>query len=350
MVIVYVLALIVSLFLVIKTADIFIDNLVEIGEAKGISQIILGVTVSAIGTSLPEFGSAMIAILSGTPDIGVGVVIGSNIWNIAGILGISAFVAGVIETSQDELKRDGLMTLITALILMFFMIFLTKLNAAVGIIMITAYCVYFWFLIKKQKEHSLQQKNYAKNSENGNEKDTKIQEFKLENKAKNEIKNGINGTTKGKHYNLKRNYVMGLVGIAGLVIGCKIMVWSGVGIAEIMNIPQMIIGLFALAIGTSAPELVVTLGSAMKRLHSLSMGTILGSNIFNILIGIGFPSLFLAIPVERLSVTFDAPVMILVTLLLLIMASRKKKLTRWAGLVLMLVYIAYITIRIYISV
>ncbi|AEG17556.1 calcium/sodium antiporter [Methanobacterium paludis] len=341
MVIVYVLALIASLFLVIKTADVFVDNLVEIGEAKGISQIILGVTASAVGTSLPEFGSAIIAILSGTPDIGVGVVIGSNIWNIAGILGISAFVAGVIETNKEELRRDGIMTLITALILMFFMIFMTKLNAAVGIIMIAAYCVYLWFLIKKQKEHSLEQKNNAENAENEN---LKIED-EVENRDENEIKEGIK-----KEHNLKRNYIMGLVGIAGLVIGCKIMVWSGVGIAEIMNIPQMIIGLFALAIGTSAPELVVTLSSAMKRLHSLSMGTILGSNIFNILIGIGVPSLFMAIPIERLSVTFDAPVMIFVTSLLLIMASRKKKLTRWAGLVLMLVYIAYITIRIYISV
>ncbi len=342
MVIVYVLALIASLFLVIKTADIFVDNLVEIGEAKGISQIILGVTASAVGTSLPEFGSAIIAILSGNPDIGVGCVIGSNIWNIAGILGISAFVAGVIETNKEELRRDGLMTLITALILMFFMIFMTKLNAAVGIIMIAAYCVYLWFLIKKQKEHSLEQRDNAKNAENEN--------IEIEDEVENRDKNEIKDETKSKKHNLKRNYIMGLVGIAGLVIGCKIMIWSGVGIAEIMNIPQMIIGLFALAIGTSAPELVVTLSSAMKRLHSLSMGTILGSNIFNILIGIGVPSLFMAIPIEKLSVTFDAPVMIFVTSLLLIMASRKKKLTQWAGLVLMLVYIAYITIRIYISV
>ena len=324
MVIIYVLAMIVSLILVIKTADIFVDNLVAIGEAKGISQIILGVTASAVGTSLPEFGSAVIAILSGTPDIGVGVVIGSNIWNIAGILGISAFVAGFIKTGREELMRDGLMTLLTALILMFFMIFMTKLNAAVGIVMIVAYCIYLWILIKKQKEHSSEIK----------------EKEKIENNVSNE----------SKHPDLKKNYVLSMVGILGLVIGCKIMVWSGVEIANVMNIPQMIIGLFALSIGTSAPELVVTLSSAMKKLHSLSMGTVLGSNIFNILIGIGVPSLFLAIPIDRLSMTFDAPVMIFVTSLLLIMTARKKKLTRWCGLVLMLIYLAYIIIRISISV
>lgn len=324
MAIIYILAMIVSLILVIKTANIFIDNLVAVGEAKGISQTILGVTASAVGTSLPEFGSAIIAISSGTPDIGVGVVIGSNIWNIAGILGISAFVAGFIKTGKDELKRDGLMTLLTALILMFFMIFMTQLNAIVGIIMIITYCIYFGILIKKQKEHNKE----------GEEKE------KIENDVKNKI----------EPPDLKKNYILILVGIIGLAIGCKIMVWSGVEIANVLKVPQMIVGLFALSIGTSGPELVVTLSSAMKRLHSLSMGTVLGSNVFNILIGIGVPSLFLAIPVEPLSVTFDAPVMIIVTSLLLIMAARKKKLTRWGGLVLMLIYLVYITVRISLSV
>jgi cation:H+ antiporter len=324
MAIIYILAMIVSLILVIKTANIFIDNLVAVGEAKGISQTILGVTASAVGTSLPEFGSAIIAISSGTPDIGVGVVIGSNIWNIAGILGISAFVAGFRKTGKDELKRDGIMTLLTALILMFFMISMTQLNAIVGIIMIITYCIYFGILIKKQKEHNKE----------GEEKE------KIENDVKNKI----------EHPDLKKNYILILVGIIGLAIGCKIMVWSGVEIANVLKVPQMIVGLFALSIGTSGPELVVTLSSAMKRLHSLSMGTVLGSNVFNILIGIGVPSLFLAIPVEPLSVTFDAPVMIIVTSLLLIMAARKKKLTRWGGLVLMLIYLVYITVRISLSV
>jgi cation:H+ antiporter len=324
-VLLYISALIASLLLVIKSADVFVDNLVEIGEAKGISHVILGVTASAIGTSLPEFGSAMIAVLSGSPDIGVGVVIGSNIWNIAGILGISAFVAGVIKTGEEELKRDGLMTLITALILMFFMILMDKITAIVGAILITVYLFYLWILIRKQKEDS---KKCAEN----NEIETK----------NNEIEN--------KSHNLKKNTLKVMVGVSGLVIGCRILVWSGVEIAEIMNIPQMMIGLFALGIGTSAPELVVTLTSAMKRLHSLSLGTVLGSNVFNILIGIGVPSLFVAIPIERLSVTFDAPVMIFVTVLLLILALRNMKLTRWGGLILMFTYLAYIIIRIYISV
>ena len=102
--------LVIALIIVIKSADVFVDNLVDIGGALGISQIILGVTASAIGTSLPEFGSAMIASLTGSTDIGVGCVIGSNIWNIAGILGISATAAGIIRADTSGISRDGLVT------------------------------------------------------------------------------------------------------------------------------------------------------------------------------------------------------------------------------------------------
>ncbi len=91
-------------------------------------------------------------------------------------------------------------------------------------------------------------------------------------------------------------------------------------IEELTGVPQIIMGLFALAIGTSLPELVVTLRSAMKKMHSLSIGTVLGSNIFNILIGIGIPSLFMTIPVDKLAVSFDAPVMIGVTALLILLS------------------------------
>lgn len=327
--IIMVAAIIVSLVIVIKSADLFVDNVVDIGEHVGISQVILGVTASAIGTSLPEFGSAMMSVLSGSPDLGVGVVIGSNIWNIAGILGITAFVAGYIKTGKEELRRDGLMTLFTALILFFFMLLGNSITRVAGIILVIAYLIYLWLLLKAQR----------KNNEEGKEV---VESDKKEGENKDD-------TNDSKPFNMKKKVVLTVVGMLGLVIGCKIMVWGGVGIAEIANIPEMIIGLFALGIGTSIPELVVTLSAAMKRLHGLSMGTVLGSNVFNILIGIGVPSLFVAIPVEKLSVTFDAPFMIFVTALLLLLSVKNKKLSRVGGIILIAVYLIYIISRLYIS-
>jgi len=315
-------ALAVSLILVIKSADLFVDNLIEIGSSLGISHIILGVTASAMGTSLPEFGSALIASLSGSVDIGVGTVIGSNIWNIAGILGISATVAGGIVTSKEGLNRDWLMTLITGLILLFFMLF-GDINWIAAVVMIAAYAVYLWILIKSQRKKS--------------ESTFKPDEYFKKDEIPKE--NSVD----------KKKILFALLGLAGLIVGCRILVYSGVELARIAGIPEMIMGLFTLAIGTSIPELVVTLSSAMKGLHDLSIGTVLGSNTFNILIGIGVPALILGVPVERLSVVFDAPVMILVTVLLMVLIrTGNMKLNRSGGIILMGTYLSYAIIRIFI--
>lgn len=307
--------LIISLIIVIKSADIFVDNLVDIGGALGISQIILGVTAAAIGTSLPEFGSAMIASLSGSVDIGVGTVIGSNIWNIAAILGISAIAAGTIRTDSSGINRDGLMTLATGIILIIFMLF-GDINWIASVVMIALYIFYLWRLIKSQKEYK-----------------------------KGKIKEEITYESHEKKPIDKKKIGFVILGLAGLIVGCRILVYSGVELARIAGIPEMIMGLFTLAIGTSIPELVVTLSSAMKGLHELSIGTILGSNTFNILIGIGIPALIIDIPVEKLSLTFDAPVMIFVTVLLLFLVKRSGKLTRNGGIILLATYISYAAIR-----
>jgi len=139
--------------------------------------------------------------------------------------------------------------------------------------------------------------------------------------------------------------------LIGLIIGCRILVFSGVELARIAGIPAMIMGLFTLAIGTSIPELVVTLSSAMKGLHDLSIGTVLGSNTFNILIGIGIPALVMTVPVEPLSLTFDAPVMLFITILLMVLIrAGKMKLNRIAGIILVASYITYAVFRLFILV
>jgi cation:H+ antiporter len=338
--IIYIVLLIVALIVVIKSADIFVDSLVEVGESLGISQIILGVTASAIGTSLPEFGSAMIAVFSGNPDIGVGVVIGSNIWNIAGILGISSLAAGYIFVKKEELKRDGLMTLLTAVILLIFMVMFNEITRVVGVILVVAYIIYLYILIKSQQKKSKPEDSDVEETETSTGSDEP-----KKSSSENVLVEEVIGSGRSRN----KNILISLVGLAGLIIGSRLLVYSGVEIGELTGVPQIIMGLFALAIGTSMPELVVTLRSAMKKMHSLSIGTVLGSNIFNILIGIGIPSLFMNIPVDKLAVSFDAPVMIGVTALLILLSYRKSKLSRIGGAVLVTVYIAYIVTRIYLS-
>lgn len=287
------------------------DRIVDIGRALGISQIILGLTVAAAGTSLPEFGSAMISVLTGSPDMGVGVVIGSNIWNIAGIIGISAILSCAVTTDSDEIRRDGFFGLLSTLILSVFMLMGT-IGPFTGVVLISIYIVYISLLIMKQRRYY------------------------------------TNHMIEGGDAN-RKTIATAILSFVGLVVFCRVLVYSAVEIAGILNVPEIIIGLFALAIGTSLAELFVAVSSAMKRMCSLSLGTVLGSNIFNILIGIGVPSLFVKIAVEPLSVMLDAPVLIGVTLTVMYFMWTDMELRREEGVALLSIYIIYAMLRIAIT-
>jgi cation:H+ antiporter len=318
-VIILVVALIISLIIVIKSADIFVDNIVEIGLALGISEIILGVTASAIGTSLPEFGSAMVAILTGTPDMGLGVAIGANIWNIGGILGISAIFASIITTQTEELHRDGVMAFLTAIILAVSLFLVGNISFILGIILIVIYVIYVWILIRAQKN----------NKKNNN---TKIDE-----NTSKDIKKTLS----------KKTILFAVLGLIGLAVGCRAIVYCTVELSTMANISEGLAGIL-LAFGTTTPEFFTVLTSAKKGLNSLAIGTVFGSNIFNILIGLGIPSLLVTISVEPITTYFDAPVMVLITGLLLLLIKRGMKLTRVEGVILVTFYIIYMFTRLFI--
>lgn len=329
-VVILIVALIVSLIIVIKSADVFVDNIVEIGLALGISEIILGVTASAVGTSLPEFGSAMIAILTGTPDMGVGVAIGANIWNVGGILGISAIFAGLITTQGEELRRDGVMAFLTALVLTVSLFLFGNISFVLGIILIIMYGVYLWILIRAQKNNKNKEIECCDISEETSQ-EGKSQEGKYQ-----DSKKSLNTKT----------IIFAVLGLVGLAIGCRAIVYCTVELSTMANISEGLAGIL-LAFGTTTPEFFTVLSSAKKGLNSLAIGTVFGSNIFNILIGLGIPALFVNIPVEPITTYFDAPVMVLITLLLLILIKRGMKLTRVEGVILVLAYVIYMFTRLF---
>jgi cation:H+ antiporter len=385
------IVLIVSLIIVIKAADIFVDNIVKVGAALGISQLILGVTIVPLGTTLPEFGSSFLATIGGSPEMGVGIVLGSNIWNVAGILGITATITGFLKSDRKSLTRDGVVAIITTIILLTLMIVsvITKTYVISGIASISfiiLYIFYFRIIIKDQKEYickiSNEDKNIANeegiNCENNestdynsliNEtaitiKDTSIEENIAitgeytpntdENIAITERdiavteENNTSNSKEKKKLNIK-NIVFAIVAIACLGITCHYLIESAEKLAIIFGIPEDIMGLFTLAIGTSIPELVVTLSSAIKGLHDISMGTIFGSITLNMLIPIGILSLFVPIQVEPISLYFDAPVMLFVVAsTLIILKYNNLKLNRISGLYLIGVYIAYAGLRLFV--
>jgi cation:H+ antiporter len=313
---IFIIILIVSLIAVIKSADVFVENLVEIGSVLGISEVILGVTAAAMGTSLPEFGSAMIAILTGSPDVGVGCALGANIWNIGGILGISALVTGTITTRKVDIQRDGLMAFLTALILFIFLFIFGNINLFAGIILISLYMAYLYYLINSQKK------------------------FKNENIEKSIAKN------KNESVNFRKKVFLVILSIICLGIGCRILVYATVELSIIFSIPEIFAGIL-LAFGTTAPEFFTVMTSARRGLSSLAVGTVLGSNIFNIMIGLGVPALLVTIPVEKITIFYDAPALLIITLTLLLLLRRKYKISKMESLVLVLFYIIYIILRIF---
>ncbi len=325
-ILIYITILIVGLFIVIKSANVFVDNIVIIGKLKGISEIVLGVTTAAVGTSLPEFGSTMIAVLTGNVDIGLGTALGSNIWNIGGILGITALIAGTIICKKKDFLRDGSMTLITTIILFIAVSFFNKINRITGIILVIVYLIYLYILIKTAEKEE-KEKEKIKTEEHP-DIINKISEEKEETKS------------------FFKLILYALVGIVGLVVGCNLLVSSMTNLSALLSIPQIISGLI-LGVATSIPELVTAFTSVRKGLNSLAIGTVLGSNTFNIMIGLGLPALITDIPVELSIIQYDIPMVLGITVLLLILGSRGYKINKKDGFIIFAFYIIYCIGKVY---
>ena len=339
---------IISLLIVIKAADIFVDNVLKVGTAMGVSQVLLGITAVAMGTSLPEYGSALISSLSDIGSMGVGIVIGSNIWNLAGILGIAALITGNIKADEKFIKRDGLMAVLVGIVLFGVMIavFLTESDIAskIGsVVMMLVFVLYLRILF---------------NDQNKEIKEKHIEERISEIKESIEIDENTpffekiikKRILKRKGKSLKLGDILYLLGgLIGIIIGCELLVHSATELADIFGIPEIIIGLFLIGITTSFPELVITVTSAVKGLHGMAIGNIIGTAAFNILIGVGIPAFIVTMPVDPVSLYFDAPYMIALYILVLILVKHNgMKLTRSTGLILVSLYILYTILRLFV--
>ena len=335
---------IIASIIVIKAADIFVDNVLKVGTALGVSQILLGITAVAMGTSLPEYGSALISSLSNADGMGVGLVIGSNIWNLAGILGISAVITGYIKADEKFIKRDGLMAVVVGIILFFVMIavFVTgsDLVSKMGaVLMILVFFYYLRILIRDQKKD-------IENTEADKEKIAKNEESIG---TIHEDISGIEESGDKKTPLKKRNILYLFIGLISIIIGCELLVHSAMDLADIFGVPQIIMGLFLLAITTSFPELVITVTSAMKGLHGMAIGNIIGTAAFNILIGIGIPAFIVTMPVDPIALYFDAPFMIATYVIAIILVKYNgMKLTRSTGIFLVLLYVLYVILRLFV--
>ncbi|WP_292464640.1 calcium/sodium antiporter [Methanolobus sp.] len=302
-----VVLLILSLLMITKGADWFVESAVSISEKSGIPKIIVGATIVSLATTSPEFAVSATAAYMGHVDLSVGNAVGSAICNIGLILGLIVAIRA-IPIDKHSFIRKGAFMVISAV-----MLILTtldgKLSAIDGLLLLIVFMGFMYYNYKLQRAIF-----------DGNE----------------------NKRERTPLHEMKRDVLFFATGALMVVIGSNILVDAGIAIAEWLGVPQMLIGLTLVALGTSLPELITAVSSLLKGHQDISIGNILGANIMDITLVLGVSSQIRALEILPQSLMYDFPIMLLIMVLLVIFGITKRKLERWEGGLLMGVYFAYI--------
>ena len=317
------LMIIISLFVLVKGADYLVDGSSDFARFMKISPVIVGLTIVAFGTSLPEFIVSLFSALSGQADISIGNIIGSNIANITLILGVSAIIAKKINLKSKTLIYEFPFLMFSGFLLLIlandFFIFgknTLSLGRMDGAILITAFLLFMYYIFKTIKS------------------DKKVikKEFKEEYKHKNPLWKNI-------------SYMVG--GIVALVIGGKLFTTYAGQLSALAGLSQSFIGLTIAALGTSLPELAASGVAAWKGHGDIAIGNVVGSNIFNVLLVLGATTLIKPIEVNASVLSVDAVIMIFVSLLFLVFATKDLDINRKEGITLLSIYVLYIAFLIW---
>ena len=309
--IINIILLIIGFILLIKGADLFVDGASSTAQNFKIPKIIIGLTIVAFGTSAPELAVSTKAVLSGSSDIVLGNVVGSNILNILLILGISSLFSpmGVKDnTVRKEIPLTILFsTLLTVLSFdnMFDKSITNVITRTDGIVILLFFLIFVYYLIEVMRK----------------DKNNKIKEK--------------------PRFNLLYSIILTILGLAGVVVGSNFVVENAVSIAKILNVSEKMISLTIVAFGTSLPELVTSVQAARKHENDIAIGNIIGSNIFNIGIVIGVPATFIGSVNVGTFNYIDMFAMIFSAIILFILTFRKGKIDRNEGLIMLALFIFY---------
>ena len=288
-------------FMLVKGADYFVDGAAGIATKFGIPQLVVGLTIVAMGTSAPEAAVSITGAMNGAADISVGNVVGSNILNILIILGITGFITSVAVQKSTLMIEMPFMMAITVLLILLGMSGneLTFFEGILFWVCFIAYLAYLYVLAKKGTEEEATEDRPV---------------WKL--------------------------ILFILIGGAVVVWGANISVDAATALAQAIGISEKFIGLTIVALGTSLPELVASVTAAKKGNADIAIGNIVGSNIFNILFVLGTSALITPIPYKS-SFLIDGIIALAAGVLLWIATIRKKELNRTWGIIMLLGYAAY---------
>lgn len=299
--------------LLLGGAEVMVRGAVALARRFGISTLVIGMTVMAFGTSAPELLVSLNAALSGAPGLAVGNVVGSNIANILLILGAAALVTPIACVST-ELRRNGLILLAGTLIFSA-LSFRGVVDVWSGAVLLIAFSYFLWNSYKREAAGEGAAGGMA----------------------------GEVGDSGMPPANLLVAVLMFLAGLAALLAGSELVVRGGVAAARLFGVSEAVIGLTVVALGTSLPELVVSVVAAYRGHPDVALGNVVGSNLFNVLGVIGVVAVITPVTVEARVLNFDLWIMIGATLLLLpFMTGGLRQIGRAPALAFLIMYIAYI--------
>lgn len=298
-----IIAFFIGLYCLIKGSDVFVDGAANAALKIGVSEHIIGITLVAFATSLPELAASVVASVQHESVLAFGNVIGSNIANICLVLGFSALIIK-ITPSRESLRDVAFMNLVV-LLLILLVYFDRRIDKIDALLFFFAFALYFIRLYRTMRVGTSQKKGP-----------------------------------------IKKEMVMIFIGFAGVIIGAWLMVYGAVKIAHFFAISTAIIGLTIVAIGTSLPELATSVVAAFKGKIEISIGNVLGSNIINVLLVLGVAAMFNDIDLHVLPDNGDLliqttfPILIFASLLTFIYA--KRKISKIHGIFLLGIYALFI--------
>lgn len=290
---------------VLLGADRLTEGAVAVAERLRIPQIVIGLTVVAMGTSMPEFTVSLVAALKGTPDLAVGNVVGSNVFNAFAIVGVAAMIAPMTILSLT-VKRDLPFALVAALLLVVFGLDgnIGRLDAAALFLL---FVIYMIITVRQARAEAKSEDNPAPATQK----------------------------------NLMLSIFWLLIGLTALVLGSSQFVDGASAVAQSLGVSQAVIGLTIVAMGTSLPELATSVVAARKGNSGIAMGNVIGSNVFNILFIIGTTGVISPMRISGIT-SVDYMMLVLSMLALWLFSYTRLRIERWEGGALLAVFLGYL--------
>ena len=306
------LFLVVGLVLLVKGADWLVDGASKLAKRLGVTDLVIGLTIVAFGTSMPEFVVNMVSVADGATDLAITNILGSNIINTLVILGCSALVCPLVA-QRSTIRLDIPLNIVAGVLVLVFVFIsspmepkgLSRVEGLALLVVFAAFLVYTFYTAKAD----------------------------------------ATTTTESTPFPLWKCVVLILVGLVCLVVGGEMIVKTAVAIARYCGVAEAVIGLTIVALGTSLPELATSVVAAFKHNNDIAIGNVVGSNIFNVFFILGTSAIIKHLPVYP-GIEIDAALVAVSALAVwLLLCNKNRSINRWGGALLLVLYAGYLTYR-----